>query len=126
MVLAWDNFRFPSGPPVCRELDITPSTYYRHQQHRLYPARRSLRAQSDDQLKPEIQRIYDENHSVIAQFIQKFEAEFRDYPVRLNLPQLTIIFDRPECPVPMSRTGGCENHLAYHLSALLVLLSTGL
>ncbi|MCS5990691.1 DUF3732 domain-containing protein [Klebsiella variicola subsp. variicola] len=57
----------------------------------------------------------------IAQFIQKFEAEFRDYPARLNLPQLTIIFDRPERPVPMSRTGGGENHLAYHLSALLAL-----
>ncbi|HCI5999603.1 TPA: DUF3732 domain-containing protein [Klebsiella variicola subsp. variicola] len=57
----------------------------------------------------------------VAQFIQKFEAEFRDYPARLNLPQLTIIFDRPERPVPMSRTGGGENHLAYHLSALLAL-----
>ncbi|SFN39858.1 DUF3732 domain-containing protein [Xenorhabdus japonica] len=57
----------------------------------------------------------------IAKYIQKFEAEFRDFPARLNLPQLTIIFDRPERPVPMSRTGGGENHLAYHLSALLAL-----
>lgn len=57
----------------------------------------------------------------VAQFIQKFGAEFRDFPARLNLPQLTIIFDRPERPVPMSRTGGGENHLAYHLSALLAL-----
>lgn len=53
--------------------------------------------------------------------IRKFEAEFQDFPARLNLPQLTIIFDRPERPVPMSRTGGGENHLAYHLSALLAL-----
>ncbi|WP_395858562.1 IS3 family transposase [Affinibrenneria salicis] len=50
--------------PVCRELDIAPSTYYRHQQHRQHPARRSLRAKRDDLLKPEIQRVYDENHSV--------------------------------------------------------------
>ncbi len=50
--------------PVCHELDIAPSTYYRHQQHRQHPDRRSQRAQRDDQLKPEIQRVYDENHSV--------------------------------------------------------------
>lgn len=57
----------------------------------------------------------------ISRYIQKFNAEFGPYPARLNLPQLTIIFDRPERPVPMSRTGGGENHLAYHLSALLAL-----
>jgi hypothetical protein len=57
----------------------------------------------------------------VSRYVQKFEAEFRDYPARLNLTQLTIIFDRPERPVPMSRTGGGENHLAYHLSALLAM-----
>jgi hypothetical protein len=57
----------------------------------------------------------------VSRYIRKFEAEFQDFPARLNLSQLTIIFDRPERPVPMSRTGGGENHLAYHLSALLAL-----
>ncbi len=57
----------------------------------------------------------------MSRYIQKFNAEFAPYPARLNLPQLTIIFDRPERPVPMGRTGGGENHLAYHLSALLAL-----
>ncbi len=57
----------------------------------------------------------------VSRYIQKFNAEFGPYPARLNLPQLTIIFDRPERPVPMGRTGGGENHLAYHLSALLSL-----
>lgn len=57
----------------------------------------------------------------ITSYIRKFEAEFRDFPARLSLQQLTIIFDRPERPVPMSRTGGGENHLAYHLSTLLAL-----
>ncbi|EMP4205475.1 IS3 family transposase [Klebsiella variicola] len=50
--------------PVCHELDIAPSTYYRHQAQRQRPDRRSQRAQRDDLLKPEIQRVYDENHSV--------------------------------------------------------------
>lgn len=57
----------------------------------------------------------------ITKYIQNFKAEFGPYPARLNLPQSTIIFDRPERPVPMGRTGGGENHLAYHLSALLAL-----
>ncbi|EIM01160.1 DUF3732 domain-containing protein [Rhodanobacter thiooxydans] len=57
----------------------------------------------------------------VSRYIQKFNAEFGPYPARLNLPQMTIIFDRPERPVPMGRTGGGENHLAYHLSALLAL-----
>lgn len=57
----------------------------------------------------------------VSRYIRKFNAEFGPYPARLNLPQLTIIFDRPERPVPMGRTGGGENHLAYHLSALLAL-----
>lgn len=57
----------------------------------------------------------------VTKYVQKFEAEFKDFPARLNLSQLTIIFDRPERPVPMNRTGGGENHLAYHLSALLAL-----
>lgn len=57
----------------------------------------------------------------VTQYIQKFEAEFRDFPVRFDLANITIVFDRPERPVPMSRTGGAENHLAYHLSVLLAL-----
>lgn len=57
----------------------------------------------------------------LSEYIRRFNAEFNMYPARLSLSQLTIIFDRPERPVPMSRTGGGENHLAYHLSALLAL-----
>ncbi|MDC6176301.1 DUF3732 domain-containing protein [Ralstonia solanacearum] len=55
----------------------------------------------------------------VTRYIQKFDAEFGPYPARLDLGQMTIIFDRPDRPVPMSRTGGGENHLAYHLSTLL-------
>lgn len=57
----------------------------------------------------------------VSRYIQKFEAEFRYFPARLDLTNVTIVFDRPDRPVPMSRTGGGENHLAYHLSALLAL-----
>lgn len=57
----------------------------------------------------------------VSQYIHRFEAEFQDFPARFDLANITIVFDRPERPVPMSRTGGGENHLAYHLSALLAL-----
>ena len=57
----------------------------------------------------------------VSQYIQKFEAEFANFPARFDLTNVTIVIDRPERPVPMSRTGGGENHLAYHLSALLAL-----
>ena len=57
----------------------------------------------------------------VSLYIRTFQAEFSAFPARLDVNQLTIIFDRPDRPVPMSRTGGGENHLAYHLSALLAL-----
>lgn len=57
----------------------------------------------------------------IGRYIQKFDAEFQNIPVRFNLSQLTILFDRYDRSVPMSHTGGGENCLAYHLSALLAL-----
>jgi len=57
----------------------------------------------------------------VSQYIRDFEAEFSAYPARLDLKRLTVVFDRPDRPVPMGRTGGGENHLAYHLSALLAL-----
>ncbi|WP_407059843.1 IS3 family transposase [Escherichia coli] len=50
--------------PLCSELHIAPSTYYHCQQQRHHPDKRSARAQHDDWLKKEIQRVYDENHKV--------------------------------------------------------------
>ncbi|AUZ83721.1 DUF3732 domain-containing protein [Methylophaga nitratireducenticrescens] len=72
---------------------------------------------SDDRLNSILNII----SAQISRYIAKFEAEFKDYPARFDLKNITIVFDRPERPVPMSRTGGGENHLAYHLSALLAL-----
>lgn len=57
----------------------------------------------------------------VSRFITSFDAEFKGIPARLDLARLTVVFDRPDRVVPMSRTGGGENHLAYHLSALLAL-----
>ncbi|MBE5254235.1 IS3 family transposase [Mixta sp. Marseille-Q2057] len=50
--------------PVCHELDIAPSSYYRYREYQLHPDRRSHRDQRDEKLKQEIQRVYDENYGV--------------------------------------------------------------
>ena len=49
---------------ICRVLPIAPSTYHRHRQRHADPTRRSARAQRDDTLRVEIQRVYDNNHQV--------------------------------------------------------------
>ena len=50
--------------PICAVLPIAPSTYHRHRHQRTPPTRRSARAQRDDQLRVEIQRVYDAHQQV--------------------------------------------------------------
>jgi hypothetical protein len=57
----------------------------------------------------------------VSQFLRELRAEFSAYPVRIDFTNLTLVFDRPERSIPMNRTGGGENYLAYHLSVLLAL-----
>jgi len=57
----------------------------------------------------------------ISRYVAELEAEFSEYPFRLDFSQLTVVADRPERPVPMNKTGGGANHLAYHLGAMLAL-----
>lgn len=54
-------------------------------------------------------------------YIRELGGEFAQYPARLDLHHLTVTIDRPERPIQMFRTGGAQNHLAYHLAALLAL-----
>ena len=65
MVRFIDDHRAGLGvEPICAVLPIAPSTYHRHRQQRTDPTRRSARAQRDDQLRVEIQRVYDEHQQV--------------------------------------------------------------
>jgi len=57
----------------------------------------------------------------MAGYISGLGGEFGQFPARLDLHHLTVVIDRPGRPIYMPRTGGGENHLAYHLSALLAL-----
>jgi hypothetical protein len=75
----------------------------------------------DDSSRDRLTSILNNIAGYVSQFIRDLQAEFGAFPVRIDLTNLTIIFDRPERSVPMSRTGGGANHLAYHLSTLLAL-----
>lgn len=54
-------------------------------------------------------------------YITALGGEFGQFPARLDMHNLTVVIDRPGRPIYMPRTGGGENHLAYHLAALLAL-----
>ena len=49
---------------ICAMLPIAPSTYFLHKAQRADPTQRSARAQRDDALRVEIQRVWDANHQV--------------------------------------------------------------
>jgi len=50
--------------PICRVLPIAPATFYDHLAKRADPSRLSNRAKRDEELKPEITRVFEENLSV--------------------------------------------------------------
>ena len=60
-----DDHRGEHGvEPICDVLPIAPSTYYDHLAKRADPARRSDRARRDEDLRPEIKRVFEDNWSV--------------------------------------------------------------
>jgi hypothetical protein len=65
MVKFIDDHRGAHGvEPICEMLPIAPATYYEHLAKRADPARLSDRAKSDEALRPEIQRVFEENWQV--------------------------------------------------------------
>ncbi len=65
MVTYIDKYRDRFGvEPICKVLPIAPSTYYARKAQYRNPERRSDRVKRDGELKPEIQRVWDENFGV--------------------------------------------------------------
>ena len=50
--------------PICRHLPIAPSTFYDHMAKRANPDLLPDRAKRDAVLRPEIERVFDENYKV--------------------------------------------------------------
>jgi transposase InsO family protein len=75
MMASIDDHREEYGvEPICKVLPIAPSTYYAHKAREADPTLRSARAQRDDELRRQIQRVW--------------EANFRVYGVRKVWRQL--------------------------------------
>jgi transposase InsO family protein len=65
MVTYIDDYKDRFGvEPICAVLPIAPSTYYVHKAKHRDPDLRSARAKRDEGLKPEIQRVWEENFRV--------------------------------------------------------------
>ncbi|SFJ27639.1 Transposase InsO and inactivated derivatives [Albimonas pacifica] len=81
MIAFIDDHRVEHGvEPICRVLPIAPSTYYAHQALRRDPSRRSDRARRDDDLRPQIDRVFDENYRVygVRKVWRQMQREGRD------------------------------------------------
>jgi putative transposase len=50
--------------PICEVLPIAPSTFYEHHARAKDPSLRPARAKRDEELRPEIQRVWTENEAV--------------------------------------------------------------
>ena len=50
--------------PICKVLPIAPSQYYEHRARKLEPDQRPARARRDDELRPRIERVWEENQAV--------------------------------------------------------------
>jgi transposase InsO family protein len=60
-----DDYRDEYGvEPICGVLPIAPSTYYETKRQQREPDRRSARARRDEQLRVEIERVFDANYRV--------------------------------------------------------------
>ena len=65
MVSFIENQRHGHGvEPICAVLPIAPSTYYEHRTRQANPGRLPPRAKRDAFLRPEIQRVWDDNFQV--------------------------------------------------------------
>ena len=65
MVACVDAQRVTHGvESICRQLPIAPSTYWRCKAQQADPTRRSARAQRDEALKAEIDRVWHEQEEV--------------------------------------------------------------
>jgi hypothetical protein len=76
---------------------------------------------SEDETKERLTSVLNNISSRMSKYLIKLKAEFSEHPFRFDFSKLTVIADRPGRPIPMARTGGGSNHMAYHLAVLLAI-----
>ena len=67
--------------PICKQLPIAPSTFYEHMVRRRDPNLRSARAKRDEELKPEILRIWKENRRAYGAYKIWRQSHREEIPV---------------------------------------------
>jgi len=67
--------------PMCSVLPIAPATYYEHTRRKREPERRPARQKRDDELRPEIGRVHQENFSVYGAAKVWRQLKREDVPV---------------------------------------------
>jgi putative transposase len=82
MVAFIDQHRDTYGvEPICAQVPIAPSTYFLHKAQQADPTSRSARAQRDDELRVEIQRVWDDHQQVYGP--RKVWRQLRREPIRV-------------------------------------------
>ena len=76
---------------------------------------------SDDDADARMESVITHISATMTALVRQFKAYFSEFPFRLDMRNLSVVVQRPGNPVPMIRTGGGANWLAYHISALLAL-----
>jgi len=76
---------------------------------------------SDEDADARLASIVTNVSTTLTELVREFQAYFHEFQFRLDPNKLTVVVERPGDPVPMNRTGGGANWLAYHISALLAL-----
>lgn len=80
-----------------------------------------LGAGADDDAAARMHSVLTNISSTMTSLIGNFKPFFWEFPFWLDMRDLTVVVQRPGNPVPMKRTGGGANWLAYHMSALLAM-----
>lgn len=80
-----------------------------------------LDAGANDDAEARMHSVLTNISSTMTSLVGEFKAFFSEFPFWLDMRDLTVVVQRPGNPVPMKRTGGGANWLAYHMSALLAI-----
>lgn len=78
-------------------------------------------AGTEDDAEARMHSVLTNISSTMTLLIGEFKPFFGEFPFWVDMRDLTVVVQRPGNPVPMKRTGGGANWLAYHISALLAI-----
>lgn len=70
---------------------------------------------SDEAIQERLESILSLLSRDMSTWAQELQLEHSEYPLRLDIKQLTVVADTEDGPIPMERMGSGENWVGYHL-----------